>query len=49
MLTPSKSTVSPRDAQNNTFPMSAKSAKNRRGRKIYQKNTPLVSQNVYDG
>ena len=39
-LKPSKSAVFPRDAQKNTFSMSAKSAKTRRGRKIYQKNTP---------
>ena len=30
-----------RDSQKNTFLMSVKSVKNRRGRKIYQKNTPL--------
>ena len=40
-LKTSKSAVFPRDAQKNTFLMSAKSTKNRRGRKMYQKNTPL--------
>ena len=43
-LEPSKSAIFPRDVQKNTFSMSAKSAKTRRGRKMYQKNTPLVSQ-----
>ena len=41
-MEPSKSAVFPRDAQKNTFSMFAKSAKTRRGRKMYQKNTPYV-------
>ena len=39
-LKPLKSAVFPRDAQKNKFPKSAKSQKNRRGRRVCQKNTP---------
>ena len=40
VLKPSKSAVFPRNAQKNTLSTSAKSVKNRRGRKMYLKNTP---------
>ena len=40
VLKPSKSAVFARDGQKDTFFMSTKSQKNRRGRKMYQKNTP---------
>ena len=42
-MKPSKSAVLPRNAQKNTFSMSAKSAKNTRGRKMYQKNIPCCA------